>query len=162
MTLRGKYHELSEFVYLLESVAYITQVRHLAFSTPDMTSSEISSELKISFLMAASREATATETETNSGASYPLIGSHHLLHSYFLEKDVYSKDLVAIGFRAEKLVTEDGPARYKIEISEVSPSGFRATALAVVDFDRDGVFNRWSIDVPLVSAFSFGDTKFHS
>ena len=71
MTLRGKYHELSEFVYLLESVAYITQVRHLALSTPDMTSSEISSDLKISFLMAVTREATATETEANFGARNP-------------------------------------------------------------------------------------------
>lgn len=71
---------------------------------------------------------------------------YNLQHSYFLEKDVYSKDLAAIGYQPDKLVTEGGPARYKIEISEVSPNGFRATALAVVDFDRDGVFNRWSID----------------
>ena len=51
-----------------------------------------------------------------------------------------------LGFQTEKLVTEGGPARYKIEIPEASATEFLASATAVVDFDKDGVFNRWSIN----------------
>lgn len=71
---------------------------------------------------------------------------YNLQQSYYLEKDVYSADLTAIGFQSEKLVTEGGPARYKIEITDVSATEFIATATAVVDFDKDGVMNVWSIN----------------
>ncbi len=71
---------------------------------------------------------------------------YNLQESYYLEKDVYSKELGVLGFQTEKLVTEGGPARYKIEIPEASATEFLASATAVVDFDKDGVFNRWSIN----------------
>ncbi len=71
---------------------------------------------------------------------------YNLQESYYLEHDVYSKDLTAIGFDPEKLITDGGPARYKIEIKEASSTGFIATATAVVDFDKDGVMNVWSIN----------------
>ncbi len=71
---------------------------------------------------------------------------YNLQESFYLEKDVYSKELGVLGFRTEKLVTEGGPARYKIEIPAASATEFLASATAVVDFDKDGVFNRWSIN----------------
>ncbi len=71
---------------------------------------------------------------------------YNLQESYYLEMDVYSRNLAAIGFETEKLVTEDGQARYKIEITEASPTTFLARAIAVVDFDKDGAFNSWSIN----------------
>ena len=71
---------------------------------------------------------------------------YNLQESFYLEKDVYSKELGVLGFQTEKLVTEGGPARYKIEIPEASATEFIASATAVVDFDKDGVFNKWSIN----------------
>jgi len=71
---------------------------------------------------------------------------YDLEKSHFLERDVYSTELQAIGFDAEKLVTEGGPARYQLHIEDASADGFKAVAVAVVDFDRDGVMNIWSIN----------------
>ncbi len=71
---------------------------------------------------------------------------HSLQMSYFLENDVYSNDLAMIGFAQERLKTEGGTARYKIEIVEATESKFIAMATAVVDFDKDGTMNVWSVD----------------
>ncbi len=71
---------------------------------------------------------------------------YNLQQSYYLEKDVYSQNMTVLGFQVEKLVTEGGPARYKIEIPAASATEFIASATAVVDFDKDGVFNKWSIN----------------
>jgi type IV pilus assembly protein PilE len=66
--------------------------------------------------------------------------------SYFYLKSRYSASFEEIGFEQEKLVTDGGPANYKIEITESSTSGFKARATAVVDFDGDSKFNVWEID----------------
>jgi type IV pilus assembly protein PilE len=71
---------------------------------------------------------------------------YQLQKSYYLENDVYASDLTATGFEAEKLKTEGGTARYKIEMAEVTNTGFIARATAIIDFDKDGTFNVWSID----------------
>lgn len=75
-----------------------------------------------------------------------------LNHVYTLQKNnfymysKYSDDLDALGFIQEKLVTEGGNANYRIEITEFSPTSFKARATAVVDFNGNGVFNVWEID----------------
>jgi type IV pilus assembly protein PilE len=69
-----------------------------------------------------------------------------LEQSYFYLHSRYSADFKEIGFEHEVLVTEDGPANYLIEITEAGFEGFKATATAVVDFDKDGDFNIWEID----------------
>jgi len=71
---------------------------------------------------------------------------YNLQLSYFLENDVYTKDLNAIGFQQETLKNDGGTARYKINVSDASASQFTCTATAVVDFNKDGIFNVWSID----------------
>ncbi|MFQ6606906.1 MAG: type IV pilin protein [Fidelibacterota bacterium] len=71
---------------------------------------------------------------------------HVLEESYRDEHDRYSQDLEEIGFEQEKLTTEGGKARYKIEIVEADDTSFVATAIAVVDIDRDGVMDKWQID----------------
>ncbi len=71
---------------------------------------------------------------------------YNLERSYYLENDAYSASLEAIGFEAEKLKSEGGGARYKIAISKATEVEFIATATSVVDFDKDGTFNVWSID----------------
>ena len=66
----------------------------------------------------------------------------------FYEKSKYPTDLEAIGYVQEKLVTENenGTANYRVEIVQAGPTGFKARATAVVDFDGDGQFNVWEID----------------
>ena len=71
---------------------------------------------------------------------------HTLEKSFFFEKSKYTKDLAEISFEQQKLSTEGGQANYKIEITEVTESGFKAKASSVVDFDADGTFNVWEID----------------
>jgi type IV pilus assembly protein PilE len=71
---------------------------------------------------------------------------HTLEKSYFYLKSKYSTSFEDIGFEQEKLVTEGGPANYRIDIIEASTAGFKARATAVVDFDGDGKFDVWEID----------------
>ncbi len=65
--------------------------------------------------------------------------SYHQMHVK------YSADLPEIGFEPEKTVLEGGNAKYRIDITGVSATGFTARARAVVDFDQDGNFNEWEI-----------------
>jgi type IV pilus assembly protein PilE len=69
-----------------------------------------------------------------------------LEESFFYEKSKYSLDFNQLGFEASKLVTEGGNSNYRIEILEASENSFKARATAVVDFDKDGVYNVWEID----------------
>lgn len=71
---------------------------------------------------------------------------HTLQKSNFYTYSRYSLSLDELGFEQSKLVTEGGQANYRIEIVEATEHGFRATAMAVVDFDGDGVYNIWEID----------------
>ena len=66
--------------------------------------------------------------------------------SYFFETSKYSADLNDISFEQQKLSTDGGQANYRIEITEASSNTFKAKAVAVVDFDGDGMFNVWEID----------------
>ncbi len=71
---------------------------------------------------------------------------YQLQQSYYLEHDIYSDRLMAIGFEPEALKTEGGTARYRIELTKVSPGAFTATATSVIDFDKDGQYNIWQVD----------------
>lgn len=73
---------------------------------------------------------------------------HTLEKNYFFEKSKYTTDLTELGYMQEKLTTEgkDGRANYRIEVVQVSPTGFIAKATAVTDFNGNGVFNVWEID----------------
>ena len=71
---------------------------------------------------------------------------HTLEQSYFYTYSKYTSSLEELGFEQQKLVTDGGTANYVISIEDADESTFSAKAIAVVDFDKDGVFNEWSID----------------
>jgi len=71
---------------------------------------------------------------------------HTLEQSYKFEYDRYSQVLSEIGFEQTKLITENGQARYKIEVVSADEKSFVAQATSVVDFDNDGIFNVWIVD----------------
>lgn len=79
-------------------------------------------------------------------AKMQLVHLHGLEKNYFYMYSKYSKDPEEIGFEQSKLVTEEGDARYMIEIVEASNTTFLARATAIEDFDGDGVMNVWEID----------------
>lgn len=71
---------------------------------------------------------------------------HSLEKSYFYTYSRYSDSLDEIGFEQQPLVTDGGTANYRIEIIEAGETGFRAQAVSVTDFDKDGTFSTWEID----------------
>jgi type IV pilus assembly protein PilE len=81
-----------------------------------------------------------------------LEAKNHLVHLYGLQRNhffmysKYSNDFNAIDFLSEKTVKNGGTANYEYEIIEATNNSFRAKAIAVTDFDGDGVFNVWEID----------------
>ncbi|MBE0559017.1 MAG: prepilin-type N-terminal cleavage/methylation domain-containing protein [Proteobacteria bacterium] len=69
-----------------------------------------------------------------------------LQETFRYEYDRYSTNLSQIGFVQEKLVSENGQARYRIEIVSADQTEFVARASSVVDFDDDGTINVWEVD----------------
>jgi len=91
-------------------------------------------------LMPLISRAKATE------AQQQLAFLHSLEKSHFYTYSRYSDSLDELGFEQAALVTDGGAANYRIEIVEATDEGFKAQAVSVVDFDKDGVFNVWEID----------------
>jgi type IV pilus assembly protein PilE len=96
--------------------------------------------LAVPSIMKAVTKAKQGEAKTQLEHLYSLERLH------FLEFSKYSSDFEELDFEHEKLVTEEGGARYKIEIVDAGTTTFTARATAVQDFDGDGVFNVWEIN----------------
>lgn len=71
---------------------------------------------------------------------------HNLQYGYFLQYSKYANDLTTINYIQHKTVLQNGTAVYEISLLESSPTGYRAQATAVQDFDGDGAMNIWEID----------------
>jgi type IV pilus assembly protein PilE len=70
---------------------------------------------------------------------------HTLERVYYLEHDTYTSSFETLGFEHEKMITEGGRARYVIEIELAETNRYIATATSIIDFDNDGVFNKWQV-----------------
>ncbi|MFH0736288.1 MAG: type II secretion system protein [bacterium] len=90
-------------------------------------------------LMPVVNKAKATE------AKLALRQVYMLQKAYRFEYDKYSNSLSDIGYEQEPLITQDGTARYLVEISQADTKDFLAKATSVVDFDGDGNFNVWEV-----------------
>src|SRR5713101_7648883 len=66
--------------------------------------------------------------------------------SYKFEHDHYSTTTSDIGFEQEKLISQGGQARYKIEIVSADEKAFVAQATSTVDFNGNGIYNVWTVD----------------
>lgn len=69
-----------------------------------------------------------------------------LQKNFFYINSKYSTDLNELGFEQSKLVTQDGKANYKLEITSATNGAFVAKATSVTDFNQDGKFNVWQIN----------------
>jgi type IV pilus assembly protein PilE len=70
----------------------------------------------------------------------------NLEYAYFLQFSKYANDLNTINYMPHKTVLAGGTANYEISIVEATPTGFKAKAEAVQDFNGDGIKNVWEID----------------
>lgn len=65
--------------------------------------------------------------------------------NYFYVNSKYTTNAVDLSFEQPKLITADGNANYKIDVTDASTNSFTAKATAVADFDGDGQYNVWQI-----------------
>lgn len=96
-------------------------------------------------LVIPNQSGIATRTKSME-AQQELRMIHNLQYAYFLQYSKYSLDTKEINYIPHKLITEGGTALYRVSILEASPSGFKAKAEAVQDFNGDGKYNIWEID----------------
>lgn len=66
--------------------------------------------------------------------------------SYRYMYSKYANDLNEVDFEAPKTVKENGTSNYNYEIITATNNSFKARAMAVTDFDGDGIYNVWEID----------------
>lgn len=79
-------------------------------------------------------------------AKLQLREAYALQKNYFYINSKYGTSLNEIDYEQQKLVSEGGPANYKIEMGEVSTNGFTIKATSITDFNGDGAFNVWEIN----------------
>jgi type IV pilus assembly protein PilE len=84
--------------------------------------------------------AKSVEAQQQLNFVYTLQKNHFYMYSR------YSESLQEIGFEHQPMVTDGGPANYRIEIVEATHNTFVARATAVVDFNGNGAFNVWEIN----------------
>ncbi len=91
-------------------------------------------------LMPMIAKAKSLEAQTQLKHVYSLQRNHFFMHSK------YANDFNSIDFIAPTSVKENGKSNYSYQIIEATNNSFKAKAVAVTDFDGDGVLNVWQID----------------
>lgn len=122
----------------------VSEKRIRAFSLPEML--VVLVIIGILVLIALPNLMPLISKAKSMEAQQQLAFVHTLQKSYFYTYSRYCDNLEELGFEQQPLVTDGGNANYRIEIVEAGDSGFKAQAVSVVDFDKDGQFNVWEID----------------
>ncbi|WP_405567984.1 prepilin-type N-terminal cleavage/methylation domain-containing protein [Polaribacter sp. Asnod6-C07] len=91
-------------------------------------------------LMPIVSKAKALEAQTNLSTIYSFEKNYFFMHSK------YTNNFNDIDYLPNKTVKEGGTANYEYEIIEATNNSFKAKAIAVTDFDGDGILNVWEID----------------
>ncbi len=97
-------------------------------------------------LLALPRFMSVATRAKMSEAKMMLRQVHALQKSYYMEHDVYARELPLLAFEQTPLVIDGGTARYLIAIEKAEGAAFLATATSVVDYDKDGEMNVWQVD----------------
>lgn len=97
-------------------------------------------------LLALPRFMSVTTKAKMTEAKTMLKHVHTLQQGFLYERDRYASSIEELGFEQETLITNGGTARYLISLEEGGADDYRALATSVVDFDRDGTYNTWSVD----------------
>jgi len=91
-------------------------------------------------LMPLISKAKSVEAQLNLKAIHNSQSTHRYMYSKF------TTDLSELDFEAPKTVKENGTGNYTYELLESTNSTFKARAIAITDFDGDGIYNVWEID----------------
>ena len=91
-------------------------------------------------LMPIISKAKALEAKTN------LVSIYSSQRNYFFMNSKYSNNFNDIDYLPNKTVKNGGTANYEFEIIASTNNTFKVKAIAVTDFDGDGIFNVWEID----------------
>lgn len=75
-----------------------------------------------------------------------LLEIYELEHSYKRMFGSFTKNTYALAYTQDTLVTDGWRANYLISLQDVTDSTFTVKAVSVVDFDRDGQFNTWTVN----------------
>lgn len=91
-------------------------------------------------LMPLISKAKSVEAQTQLKAIYNAQTTYRYMYSK------YSSDISELDYEAPITVKSNGNANYEYQIIEADNASFKAKAIAVTDFDGDGIFNVWEID----------------
>ena len=71
---------------------------------------------------------------------------YNLQTQYFYLNSRYADDFNTLDFEAPRTVKDNGSSNYVYEIINSGENQFKVRAVAITDFDRDGIMNEWEID----------------
>ncbi|WP_442845076.1 hypothetical protein [Leeuwenhoekiella sp. H156] len=71
---------------------------------------------------------------------------YNLQTQYFYLNSKYADDFNTLDFESPRTVNENGTSNYVYEIIQSNNNQFKVRAVAITDFDRDGIMNEWEID----------------
>lgn len=91
-------------------------------------------------LMPLIAKAKSVEAQTQLKAIYNAQTTHRYMYSKF------TNDINSLDYEAPRTVLNNGTANYNYEIMSSDNISFKARAIAVTDFDGDGILNVWEID----------------
>jgi len=91
-------------------------------------------------LMPLISKAKSVEAQTQLKAIYNAQTTYRYMYSK------YSLDITELDYEPPVSVKNNGNANYEYQIISADNGSFKAKAIAITDFDGDGVFNVWEID----------------